>query len=40
MNNYGAYLADAIGVSLEYIEDNNIQIEDLVEQEIKNYEEI
>lgn len=34
------YLADALGVSTEYIRKNHIQINDLVEQEIKNYKNI
>ena len=38
MDNYQTYLSNALGVSLEYIDDNNIQLEDLIEQEIKTYE--
>ena len=37
MENRSEYLADAMGVSLEYIEENDIDITDLVEQEIKTY---
>lgn len=37
MDNCSEYLADAMGVSLEYIEENDIDIKDLVEQEINTY---
>ncbi len=40
MTNKIEYLADALGVTEEFIEENDIDIEDLVEKEIINYEKI
>lgn len=40
MDNCVEYLADALGVSIEYVEENDICIEDLVDQEIKHYKNI
>lgn len=40
MDNCAEYLADALGVSIEYVKENDICIEDLIEQEIKHYKNI